>query len=57
MSNKEPGTNVNFRVPKKMLVAIDDLVAEEYYANRSEILRDALRQYLVSKKRSEDVEV
>ncbi len=54
MSKKEQ-TNINFRVPPKMAIEIDRLVEEELYSNRSEILRSALREFLVN--RRQDVEV
>mgnify|MGYP003141823497 CR=1 FL=1 len=54
MSKKEH-TNINFRVPPKMAIEIDRLVEEELYSNRSEILRSALREFLVNRRQDGEV--
>jgi Arc/MetJ-type ribon-helix-helix transcriptional regulator len=54
MSKKEQ-TNINFRVPPKMAIEIDRLVEEDLYSNRSEILRSALREFLVNRRQDGEV--
>lgn len=49
--SKKDQTNINFRVPPKMRDEIDRLIEEELYTNRSEILRCALREFLVNRRR------
>ena len=51
--SQEPSANVNFGIPKRMLNEIDNLIETEFYSNRSEIMRCAMREFLI--KRSEDV--
>tara|TARA_R110002020_G_scaffold12742_4_gene46485 strand:+ start:872 stop:1036 length:165 start_codon:yes stop_codon:yes gene_type:complete len=53
--SKKDQTNINFRVPPKMREEIDRLVDEELYSNRSEIMRCALREYLVSRRTDDEV--
>jgi len=52
---KKEHTNINFRVPPKMAIEIDRLVEEELYTNRSEILRSALREFLVNRRQDGEV--
>jgi len=53
--SKKDQTNINFRVPPKMRDEIDRLVEEELYSNRSEILRSALREFLVNRRQDGEV--
>jgi Arc/MetJ-type ribon-helix-helix transcriptional regulator len=53
--DKKDQTNINFRVPPKMREEIDRLVDEELYSNRSEILRCALREFLVNRRKYDEI--
>jgi len=37
---------VSFRIPRRMLEMVDSLVAEGYYVDRSEVIRQAILNFL-----------
>jgi len=41
---------INFRLSKEMLAEIDEIVKEEKYNNRSELIRQAVREWLKEKR-------
>lgn len=42
---------VQIRLPKEQIVIIDDMSKSEGYASRSEVVRDAIRQLLIEKRK------
>jgi Arc/MetJ-type ribon-helix-helix transcriptional regulator len=47
---KHSNDQVNVRLTKEMLADIDEIVKEERYNNRSELIRQAVREWLNDKK-------
>ena len=43
---------VQIRLPKEQIAIIDDMSKSEGYASRSEVVRDAIRQLLVEKRKA-----
>jgi Arc/MetJ-type ribon-helix-helix transcriptional regulator len=41
---------VNAKVPQRLIAELDELISEGWYGNRSEAVRDAIRQ-LIERKR------
>lgn len=46
---------ISISIPKSMLEKIDDHIRQQGFANRSEIVRQALRSYLSESKKLEDL--
>ena len=45
---------INVRIPKEILVQIDEIIEKKLYSTRSELIRQFLREYVQTKKEVED---